>query len=109
MSPYPATRQNATWTAIKSGWGQQMPFRMLALSDQQRQDLSKAKRTYRRQRASASSGEERNAARTTWQAALAGILTTDQKTIVSSYESNYDSASANVAGGFDAVLTTSDG
>jgi len=96
--------QQATWTAIQTGHGQHMPIRMLALSDAQRIAVSKAKRTYERRRAAASNSEARTAALNTWNNDLDSILTNDQKTVVTSFYSNYGSASANVGTAIDTVL-----
>lgn len=100
--------QRATWTAIQSGHGQQMPIRMLALTDTQRLSVSDAWHRYRRQHAAAATQEERSAAVTTWQASLDQVLTTEQKNVVSSFNSNYNTASAAVNGAFTLVLATSE-
>lgn len=101
--------QKATWTAIKSGHGQTMPIRMLALSDAQRLAVSKAYRDYRRKRAAAATAEQRQAAQTTWESALDQILTTDQKNVVAAYYSNYATASGAAANAFDTVLAVEGG
>lgn len=96
--------QRASWTAIKTGWGQQMPIRMLDLSDEQRLAVSDAHHRYQRQHSAASNDEERSAAVTTWNNARDSILTTEQKTVFQSYNSNYASASEAVAGAYTTVL-----
>lgn len=90
--------QRTTWTAIRTGHGQQMPIRMLALTDEQRSAVSKAQRHFEWQRASNPAAAE------AWQTALQGILTQEQQTLVAGYHANYAGASANVAGAMQAVL-----
>lgn len=101
--------QRATWSAIQSGWGRKMPLRMLDLTDSQRLVVSKARRTWKRQRAAASTPQERASAHTTWESALNRILTTDQKTVKEAYYDNYATASSAVADAYETVLAVSDG
>lgn len=101
--------QRDTWDIIESGYGQDMPLAMLSLTDQQRLDVNQAWRVYRSQLAAAESAEDRAAAVSTWEAALANILTDTQETIVSSYESNYATASDNVVAAIELVLPVDTG
>lgn len=101
--------QQATWTAIQSGWGQQMPIRMLALTGPQRLAVSKSVHTFRRQRAAAAGKTARDTAVSAHNTSLDGILTAEQKTAMASYNSNYATASANVAGAIDTVLPKTQG
>jgi len=96
--------QRATWTAIRTGHGQHMPIRMLALSDEQRLAVSDAEHRYQRQHAAAGSNDERAATVTARQNALDQILTTDQKTMVARYQSYYVASSTAVAGALNTVL-----
>ncbi len=100
--------QRDTWAAIKTGWGQQMPVRMLDLSDAQRLSVSKAKRTSRRLRAAATDKTARDTAVGGERTAMDGILTVDQKSAVAGYYSNYAAASAVVAEAMNAVLVAAD-
>lgn len=101
--------QQATWAAIQTGHGQQMPIRMLALTDSQRISVSKATRTFQRRRAGAANANDRGTAATSFNSDLDSILTTDQKTVVSAYNSNYNTASANVARAIDTVMEVEEG
>jgi hypothetical protein len=96
--------QRTTWTAIQSGWGQQMPIRMLALTDEQRIAVSDAAHRFRRQRAAAASKEELDAAASTWNSALDQILTDEQEAVHDGYHSNYNSASAVIGQAITLVL-----
>ncbi len=96
--------QQATWVAIKSGWGQQMPIRMLDLTDEQRLAVSDAHHRYQRQHSGASNDSERSTAVTTWTSALDSILTANQRTLMQSYNSNYANASAAAASAYATVL-----
>ena len=104
-----STSQRATWTAIRKGHGRKMPIRMLDLSNDQRLAVSRAERTYRRQRAAASTKAERETAVATRDAAMAGILTADQKNVVSAFSTYYAASSGAVAGAFDSVLAVDEG
>lgn len=88
--------QVATWNAIAAGHGQSQPIRMLAFSDAQRLDFSRARRQYRRQFAAASTDEERSEAVAAWTQAQAQILTQDQETVVSAFYSYHAESSAAV-------------
>ncbi len=101
--------QQATWAAIQTGHGQQMPIRMLALTDSQRISVSKATRTFQRRRAGAANANDRGTAATSFSSDLDSILTTGQKTVVSAYNSNYNTASANVATAIDTVMAVEEG
>ena len=96
--------QQTTWSAIQSGFGERMPLRMLALTDAQRLDVSKAVQRFRYQRAAAASAQARSAVVSTYESHLEQILTQDQKNVLAAYESNYASASAAVVEAFEAVL-----
>lgn len=96
--------QQAAWSAIENGLGSSMPIRMLALSDQQRLDLSGARRRYRLQYASAGTTAQRSQAVAAWAQAQGQILTQDQQTIMDSHNSYYADSSAAVALALDAVL-----
>ncbi|MCH8854213.1 MAG: hypothetical protein IID41_16415 [Planctomycetes bacterium] len=96
--------QQAAWSAIENGLGSSMPIRMLALSDQQRLDLSGARRRYRLQYASAGTTAERSQAVAAWEQAQGQILTQDQQTIMASHNSYYADSSAAVAQALDTVL-----
>lgn len=96
--------QQATWAAIKTGWGQRMPIRMLALTDEQRMAVSDAHQRYERQYSAASDDSGRSTAVSTYQTALDSILNADQKTAMQGYGTNYASASSAVNGAFDTVL-----
>ena len=99
-----SSSQQPTWSAIKTGWGQDMPIRMLSLSGQQRIDLSRAKRRYQYSHAAASSDAERSTAVSTWQADLDQILTTAQESVLDAYDGYYPTASTAVATAIDTVL-----
>lgn len=101
-----STSQRDTWSAIKTGHGQQMPLRMLDLDDSQRLAVSDARHRYRRRYAAAATQQERADAVSTWEGALDSVLTAGQKTAVSNYNSNYGTASAAVAEAIDRVLVT---
>lgn len=101
--------QQATWTAIQTGHGQQMPIRMLALTDEQRMAVSRAKRAFDRRRAGASDASGRSTAVTAWNSGLDLILTTDQKNVMAAYYQNYNGASANVASAIETVLAVETG
>ncbi len=96
--------QDAAWSAIEDGLGSSMPIRMLALSDQQRLDLSGARRRYRLQYASAGTAAQRSQAAAAWEQALGQILTQDQQTIMDSHNSYYADSSAAVALALETVL-----
>lgn len=96
--------QRTTWTAIKTGHGPQMPYRMLALEDAQRISFSDAQRRYKANRASASNQEELDAAVSEWSTALAEILTDNQESAITSYQANYTTASNNVTNAWNNVL-----
>ncbi len=100
--------QQATWEAIKTGWGQQMPIRMLDLTDEQRMAVSKATRTYKRQRMASRGGEQRATAVTTYNSSMDQILTVDQKSVIDSFHSYYTNSSIAVASAFDTVLAIAD-
>ena len=82
---------------------------MLDLDNEQRLAVSRAERTYRRQRAAASTKAERETAVATRDAALAGVLTPDQENVVSSFNSYYAASSGAVTGAFDSVLAVDEG
>ncbi len=90
--------QRTTWDAIKQGLGQTMPIRMLALTAQQRTDLSRALRRHKWRMAAASTTDEQSAALTAHNTALSGILTPEQQQVISSFNSNYADTSAVIAG-----------
>ena len=96
--------QRTTWAAIKTGWGQQMPIRMLDLTDEQRLAVSDAHHRYQRQHAAATNDQERATAVSTWTSALESILNPNQETIVQSYLANYATASEAVANAYNTVL-----
>lgn len=96
--------QRTTWTAIKTGHGQQMPYRILALEDAQRISFSDAQRRYRAKRASATNQEELDAAITEWSTALAEILTDNQESAINTYQANYTTAANNVTNAWNNVL-----
>lgn len=96
--------QRAIWGAVRTGFGTQMPIRMLDLDDGQRLAVSDAWHRYRRQQAAAADAQEQAAALSAWQSAQDEILTGEQKTAVQNYHSRYASASAVVAAAFDQVL-----
>jgi len=98
--------QRTTWAAIPAGFGQEMPLRMLSLSDQQRMSLSAARRRLERQRAAAGDSSEREAAHSAWQTALGQILTQDQQNVLSAYASNYATASGAVAAALASELSS---
>ncbi len=96
--------QQAAWSAIENGLGSSMPIRMLALSDQQRLDLSGARRRYRLQYASAGTTAQRSQAVADWEQAQGQILTQDQHTVMDSHNSYYADSSAAVALALETVL-----
>lgn len=104
-----STRQQATLAAVRNGHGQTMPIRSLDLDDAQRRATSRAKRTFDRLRAGASSDEERAAAVAGWEFDLAGILTADQQAAMDNYVTNYNTASANVGSALGTVLPIDQG
>lgn len=96
--------QRTTWNAIRHGHGRKMPIRMLALTDTQRLAVSRAHRTYERQRRAATTDQERSTAVSTWESALKQILTQDQENVMDAYYSNYGTASGAAAEAWDSVL-----
>ena len=96
--------QRTTWTAIQGGFNGPMPLRMLALSGQQRQDLSAAKQGFDHALAEAESDQQRASAVSTWDGAVESILSAEQETVVSAYRQNCATASANVAAAMSTVL-----
>ncbi|UCE61736.1 MAG: hypothetical protein JSU63_08300 [Phycisphaerales bacterium] len=96
--------QRTTWTAIQSGWGQNMPLRMLSLSDEQRIAISKAERGYRWRQAAAESDSDRANAVSARETAWTQILTETQRSVIDAYRSYYATSSAHVATAFDTVL-----
>ena len=96
--------QRTGWTALRSGFSQSMPLRLVSLSDAQRMDLGRAYRRYQLRHAAASTDEDRSAAITAWDTERNQILTADQQTIWSTYNTYYASASSAVAGAISTVL-----
>ena len=96
--------QQATWDAIKTGHGQQMPIRMLDLTDTQRLAVSKAQRTYKRRRMASQGGEQRSSAVTEYESSLDQIFTVDQKNVISAYLGYYSSSSTAVVNAMATVL-----
>jgi len=80
--------QIATWRAIKIGWGQSLPMRMVALTADQKQSYGRAMRQFRLAMNSATSSEERDAAQSAWQAARSNILTQDNLQVIAAYNEN---------------------
>lgn len=99
-----SAEQRATWTAIKTGHGQDMPYRMLTLSDEQRVSLGDAIRRYKARRAGAPDEAELNAATTEWNNALGQILSAEQLTAITSYQSFLHAAANNVANAWNQTL-----
>ena len=98
--------QRSTWAAIKTGWGQKMPVRMLSLTDAQRISVSDIEHRYERQVAAANSQAERDTAASARQTALSSVLTQEQLTVMSSYPSYYASSSSAVNSALAEVLAT---
>jgi len=92
--------QNITWTAIKTGHGQAMPLRMLALSDSQRIALEGQWQEFQCER----TGSDAEAAATEWQADANEVLAVDQETVVTSYASTFAASSQVVSDAVALVL-----
>jgi hypothetical protein len=85
--------QQSIWSAIQGGLGQQMPIRMLALTADQRLELSRAWHRFQWQRGAASDEEELATAVSAWETTMAEILTAGQETTVASFASGFSSSS----------------
>lgn len=96
--------QESTWRVIQHGWGRQLPMRMLDLTSDQRHDYARAMRIYRLQMAAASNASERNAAQSAFDASVAEILTQDNQTLITTYESYIAESSQAVQSAIQTVL-----
>jgi len=96
--------QDTAWAAMNAGRGQNLPFRIVAQTHQQRLDLNQAWRHYRLRQAAASTADERQAAISAWQTALGRIFTVDQAEILDAFYTHYASAAGAVTSAYESVL-----
>lgn len=96
--------QRSTWKVIRTGWGDAMPMRMVALTSDQKQAYGRALRQHRLAMTAATTADERAAAETAWQTAQAAILTQDNLQVMTAYN-DYAAGAANaLAQAIDIVM-----
>ncbi len=96
--------QQSTWAALRANTGMRMPDRLLSLSDEERRELKRARRHYRRRLAQASDATERAAAKSTYESDRDDVLDATDDQVLAAYHTSAGDASERVVFAVDTVL-----
>lgn len=96
--------QRAQWAVLRNNAGLRLPDRLLALSDEQRVELLRAKRRQRRRRAVAQDAPGRAAAAASHQAERAAVLSPGHQQVLVAFQQTAPAASERVVQAVNKVL-----